>query len=92
MTMQILHWLAGLIVVAEALNKLERTCPRATHLSRRERLVEVLQALAWGLLAVGGAGAVMTPLLRLEPASLQDMCIVVGFAILIIRTRVEEGL
>lgn len=92
MTMQILHWLAGLIVVAEALNKLERTCPLAPNLSRRERLVEVLKALAWGFLAVGGAGAVMAPLLHLAPASLQDMCIVVGFAILIISTRVKEGL
>lgn len=90
-TLYFLHWLAGVITLAEALNKLERTCPLARGLSRRERVTETLKAIAWGLLAVGGAGAVITPLVPLERPTLQDVCILIGFAVLIIRTRVKEG-
>lgn len=88
---QILHWLAGLITVAEALNKLERTAPLAAGLDGRERVTEWLKALAWALLAIGGAGAVITPVLHLEPPTLQDASVLVGFAVLIVRTRVKEG-
>lgn len=86
-----LHCLSGLIVVAEALNKLERTAPCRRGLGWRERATEWLKALAWGLLAIGGGGAVVTPFLPLEAPTLQDVCVVLGFAILIIRTRVKEG-
>ena len=85
------HFVAGLIVLAEALNKLERTSPCARGLSPHQRLVDGLKALAWALLALGGAGAVITPLLHLDPPTLQDCCIMLGFATLIIRTRVKEG-
>ncbi|MFN3375249.1 MAG: hypothetical protein ACK40S_01680 [Burkholderiaceae bacterium] len=87
----IVHWIAGLIVVAEALNKLERTSPCRVGLGRRERATEWLKALAWSLLALGGAGAVITPLMPLEHPTLQDVCVSTGFAVLIIRTRVKEG-
>lgn len=86
-----LHWLAGLIVLAEALNKLERTAPCRRGLGWRERITEWLKALAWALLAVGGAGAVITPLIPLEKPTLQDVCVMLGFAVLIVRTRVKEG-
>lgn len=86
-----IHWLSGLIIVAEALNKLERTAPMRSGLGWRERATEILKALAWGLLAIGGGGAVVTPFLRLEPPTLQDVCVALGFAVLIIRTRVKEG-
>jgi hypothetical protein len=43
------------------------------------------------LLAVGGAGAIVTPLMRLQPPTLQDVCVMLGFAVLIVRTRVKEG-
>ena len=85
------HWLAGLIVVAEALNKLERTDPLAPGLTLRERLVDALKALAWALLAIGGGGAVITPLLRLEAPTLQDASVLLGFAVFIVRTRIKEG-
>lgn len=88
---QLVHWLAGLVVLAEALNKLERTAPCAPGLTPRERLVDWLKAIAWALLAIGGAGAVITPLMRLDVPSLQDMCVVLGFAVLIVRTRLKEG-
>ena len=54
----VIHWLAGVIVLAEALNKLERTAPFAKGLTPHQRLVAGLKALAWALLALGGAGAV----------------------------------
>lgn len=85
------HWLGGLIVLAEALNKLERTAPFAFGLRPRQRVVDLLKAIAWGLLAIGGACAVVTPLIPLEPPSLQDACVICGFAVLIVRTRIKEG-
>lgn len=85
------HWVSGFIVLAEALNKLERTSPLATGLTHRARLTSVLKALAWALLAIGGAGALITPLLQLEAPTLQDACVLLGFAVLIVRTRIKEG-
>ncbi len=91
LALQILHVLAGLIVLAEALNKLERTNPIAPGLPTRARVTAWLKAIAWALLALGGGGAVATPILHLEPPTLQDVCIVLGFAVLVVRTRVKEG-
>ncbi|MFI8616476.1 hypothetical protein ACIGHN_13325 [Acidovorax sp. NPDC077693] len=87
-----IHWLAGFIVLAEALNKLERTAPcQRGLLGWRKRTTEWLKAIAWMLLAVGGAGALITPMLPMERPTLQDMCVMLGFAVLIVRTRVKEG-
>lgn len=101
---QLTHWLAGLIVLAEALNKLERTAPFAPGLSWRKRVVDALKALAWLLLAIGAGGAVATPLLLamgIPPApfdylthaqpTLAETAVLLGFAVLIVRTRVKEG-
>lgn len=88
---QSIHWLAGLVVLAEALNKLERTGPTRAGLCKRERLLAWLKAIAWGLMAIGGAGAVITPLMQMDVPSLQDMCILLGSAVLIVRTRIKEG-
>jgi len=89
--LQTLHWLAGLVVLAEALNKLQRTAPCARGLSRQVRITVWLKTLAWLLLAVGGAGALVTPLMHLDPPTLQDACVMLGCAVLIVRTRVKEG-
>lgn len=104
--LQTIHWIAGVIVLAEALNKLERTAPCRRGLAPRERVTEWLKAIAWALLAFGGAGAFAAPLLPLlsleragvpavlmptQTPTLQDVCIAVGFAVLIIRTRIKEG-
>ena len=43
---QYIHLVAGLIVLMEALNKLERTAPLALGLTPHERLVEGLKASA----------------------------------------------
>jgi hypothetical protein len=108
----ILHWSAGFVVLAEALNKLERTSPLRAGICPRTRLVDSLKALAWLLLAMGAASAVATPLLliggfttlqlahytvlgapmlRLEPPGIDQVCVLAGFAVLIVRTRVKEG-
>lgn len=105
--LQILHLCAGLLVLAEALNKLERTAPLRTGLNARERATEWLKAVAWSLLALGGAGAFVGPILPAMPMqqnsawlpllmptqspTLPDVCVIVGFAVLIVRTRVKEG-
>ena len=102
--LEILHWLAGFIVLAEALNKLERTSPMAPGLSAHDRLVDGLKALAWMLLAIGAGGAVAMPILDQlgmysqatqavlhQPPSLAETAVLTGFAVLIVRTRVKEG-
>lgn len=103
-TLQILHWLAGFIVLAEALNKLERTAPFAPGKTYRDRVVDGLKALAWALLALGAGVAVATPALTAlgvhyahhnavihEAPSLAETAVLLGFAVLIIRTRIKEG-
>lgn len=89
--LQALHLLAGLVILAEALNKLERTSPLRASLAPRQRVTEWLKAVAWALLALGGGGAVAAPFLHLGAPTLQDTCIAAGFAVLIFRTRVKEG-
>ena len=86
-----LHWICGLVVLAEALNKLERTAPRKAGLCSRQRLVAWLKAIAWLLLALGGAGAIAGPIFRTHPPALADVCLLAGFAVLIVRTRFKEG-
>lgn len=102
---QVLHVLAGLVVLAEALNKLERCAPFARGLDAHARLVDGLKALAWFLLAMGAAGALAAPLLRalglpaeaggefarLARPTLAETLVLAGFAVLIIRTRIKEG-
>lgn len=102
---QVLHALAGLVVLAEALNKLERCAPFARGLSWHDRLVDGLKALAWFMLAMGAAGALAAPALRamgmpadaggefarLERPTLAETLVLAGFAVLIVRTRLKEG-
>jgi hypothetical protein len=103
-TLEVIYWIAGFIVLAEALNKLERTSPCARGLTPHQRVVDGLKALAWTLLAIGAGGAVATPLLALMginnlnlplmrpgPPTFESTAILLGSAVLIIRTRVKEG-
>lgn len=84
---------AGLVVLAEALNKLERCWPTQRGLAPRERLCQVLKAMAWFTLALGAGGAIARPLLGLPEwaRDLQAVLVLLGMAILIVRTRVKEG-
>lgn len=88
--LQILHWVCGFIVLAEALNKLERCAPLAHGLTVRQRAVAWLKVLAWLSLAVGGAGALITPLLNLQAPTLQDVAVIFGMSVLIVRSRLKE--
>lgn len=99
-----LHWLAGLVVLAEGLNKLERTAPLQPGLSLRARSIALLKACAWVLLVIGAGGAVVRPfvavaigydltagaVLLIDRPSLVDLCFTGGFAILILRSRLKE--
>lgn len=101
-----IHFFAGIILVAEALNKLERTCPFSKKYGGYTRAAEWIKASAWVLLALGGAGAIITPFVAQYPSmqeacqqlgvavferpTLQDACVLAGIAALIIRDRVLE--
>ncbi len=103
--LHLVHWVAALVVLAEAMNKLERCSPLARGLSAHERLVDGLKAVAWLLLALGSAGELAAPVLvwlSIEPGlaviftgdarpTLSGTTVLVGFAVLIVRTRVKEG-
>lgn len=102
--LMVLHWLAALVVLLEACNKLERTDPLERGLTGRARLVVWLKACAWILLALGAAGAVVRPclvassqmdprvgsLLLVDRPSLVDLMYALGFAVLIVRSRLKE--
>ena len=107
-TLSIVHFMCGLIVLAEALNKLERVdlfdgkqgwLPRIAGLGwvltpwrwKRARVVKVFKTIGWALMSVGGGGAVVTPFMQLQRPTLQDVAVIAGFAILIIRSRLREG-
>lgn len=98
-----LHWLAGATVLTEGLNKLERAHPFEYGLSRCARLVVMAKVLAWIALCLGAAGAVarpfvggaggaffLGPVLIADRVSLADLCVLGGFAILIVRSRFKE--
>lgn len=102
--LQILHWVAGFIVLAEALNKLERTAPCAPGMTSHDRLVDGLKALAWALLALGSGCSVAAPLMGVigvhsstsqmvlhQAPSFAETAVLLGFAVLIVRTRIKEG-
>ena len=98
----ILHALAALVILAEASFKAELSNPCKVGLCPRSRALEVLKSLAWVLLAFGSGASVLLPLMGsalassqnylLPTPSLQNTAVMVGFAVLIIRTRIKEGL
>lgn len=58
----------------------------------RPKLVLGLKLLAWSCMAIGSAGVLVTPLMaNLPPISSREAALVVGFAILIVRSRLKEG-
>lgn len=102
--LEVIRILPALLVLAESLNKLERTAPCACGITPHERLLSWLKALAWFLLAMWSAGAIAPVVLaffhihtatsqfivRHEPA-LAEVAGMWGFAVLIVRTRIKEG-
>lgn len=82
---------ASLVILAEALNKLERTNVFAPGQSRRDRCTAALKVIAWVLLGLGAGGGLAEPLLQGHRPSLPDACVLAGFATLIVRSRIKEG-
>lgn len=95
------HWISAFIVLAEGLNKLHRTDPLEPGLDVRKRVVVLLKCLAWCFLVLGSAGALVRPFvhaggglvsqLLVDRVSAVDLCILGGFAVLIVRSRLKEG-
>lgn len=89
--MSALLFVLGVVVLAEALNKLERTRPCARGISPHQRLLAWLKAVAWSLLALAGAGALVATFFDQAPPTLRELSMFAGFAVLIVRTRFKEG-
>lgn len=89
--MAVLLFLLGLVILSEALNKLDRTRPCRRGLCHRQRALEWLKALAWALLAIGAGGAIVGPIFHDDPPTYREACMFAGFVVLIIRTRIKEG-
>ena len=100
--LSVLQAVGAFIVLAEALNKVHRTdlfdgrcdlrarlgglCQLATPWRwKRARVVLVLKALGWAVLSFGAADALISP-----PA-VPTAAVLVGFALLIVRSRLKEG-
>jgi hypothetical protein len=78
-----INWVAGVVVVAEALNKLERL-----NFRKGLRLSLAVEFLAWFALAISGGGAVIHPLLDVRGAhSFADVCALAGLATVILHCR-----
>lgn len=82
-------FVAALVVLAEALNKLERA-DLAQANTLRTGAVLCSKVLGWALLAVGSAGVLVQPLLGMPMPNTISTCVLSGFALLIVRTRLKE--
>jgi hypothetical protein len=85
----VLHWVSGLIVLAVGLAQLEHITPCAKGLSGRARIKLIVEACFWAALCIGAAGAIVTPLMPLERPTLQDACVLVGLAGIILSRRLK---
>lgn len=84
---------AAFVILAESLNKLERTQFRTIFgLPLRQQAALILKIAAWLLLA-WGSGGVLADFLHFtnNPPDMREACFLLGFAVLIVRTRVKEG-
>jgi hypothetical protein len=85
-----LHVVAGIVVLAEALNKLERTDLRCQWLTPRQRLITAMKAASWSAIALAAGGAIVGPMLQASSPTLGDAAMMAGFAGLVIRSRLQE--
>lgn len=86
----VLHIVIGTIVFSEGLNKLERTDLRAPGLTLRQRIVTVLKVLGWFSIVLGSAGMIVAGWLPRVYVELGYTLMVLGFALLVLRSRVRE--
>lgn len=88
--LSVLYYVGSFLVMAEALNKLERIRKYLPTVNAKERSKVALSVVAWFLTAIGSAGAMATLVLPIPHSDLQDTAMIVGFALLLISKRVRE--
>ncbi len=86
----VLHIVIGVIVFAEGLNKLERSDLLERGLTLRQRIVTILKVLGWFAIVLGSAGMIVASLLPPAYVELGYTLMVLGFALLVLRSRVRE--
>lgn len=96
-----IYFLAGLIVMGEAINKLYVVSPFGPNMKMKDRLMDGIKAVAWILLALAAGGALVGPFLgelthggpsasyRTSP-SITEICGLIGFALIIVRLKIME--
>lgn len=89
--LQALTVLAALVILAEALNKVERAQVRAPGLGLRARVLAWLKGISWILLALGACGVFGRMLFGQPPPDLDGLLLLIGVAIIVVRSRVKEG-
>ena len=87
---QIVYWCAALVVLAEALNKLQRTDILRRGMTRWARFREILNALGWACFAIGAGGAWVSPLLYSRTVHVQDVVVMAGLALFVVHRRLKE--
>jgi len=100
---ELLHVLSAFVVMAEALNKIERVCPLADGLTNKDRWLDVIKGVAWVSMAIGAGGAIASPVLFAlgipasstqpffhKPPSFAEVATMFGLAAFIVRNRLKE--
>lgn len=85
-----IYWFSAFIVLSEALNKLHRIDPLRKGLSPTQRAREGLNVLGWMLFSVSSAGVLVSPVIGVYTAKLQDAALMLGLAVFIVHRRLKE--
>ena len=89
-------WVAyasAFVILAESLNKLDRSRFQTVFGLPLRHQVALLLNIAARLQLAWGSGGVLADLLHFtkNPPDMREACFLLGFAVLIVRTRVKEG-
>lgn len=94
LALQILLSLAAVITVSEGANKLERLNPLEKGQTTKGKIANWLKATAWFFISLGaGIYLLAVPFGNASEAltHLAAPLVLIGFAVLILKTRVKEG-
>jgi hypothetical protein len=90
----VIRWVACLVILAEALNKLERVAPFARGKTLRERFSAWLAVVAWGTLAISVGAVLIGPFMPGAPQMFDivpSTAAACAFAVLIMRPRMRDN-